>query len=27
VTAVTPVRALSVAREHVDPELAARLSG
>jgi CRP-like cAMP-binding protein len=26
VTAITPVRALSVAREHVDPELAARLS-
>ena len=26
VTTITPVRALSVAREHVDPELAARLS-
>ena len=25
VTAITPVRALSVPREHVDPELAARL--
>lgn len=27
VTAVTPVKALSVSREHVDPELAKRLAG